>query len=245
MNMKKTSFLNQSRSYLLSLILLSFPIVAQSANFNERDLLSAIAKTESNKPIKIDPSVKPDQVMRALESLHQKLKVNENNPSKLDADTDFSRSLNAEHRKGFDKISKGFEQRVRDGSIKVIRGSHGKLEVQPGNGKNEGRGAGHTNHELLDDPNLDSELVDLYHSTGNGWWSWSTSYSWWGVKVYLNHNFLWYLCKYTTWMLNSSGLPGWIKTALGKVACLPHNCDGGYNGSTIYITWVGAFWYSC
>ncbi|MBF0206708.1 MAG: hypothetical protein HQK53_07440 [Oligoflexia bacterium] len=244
----KTVFAGKSKFYILSFFLIFFPLLGKADNFSDRDLLSAIANTEPNKPLKIDPSVKPDQVLKALQSLHGKLKIKEGNPSKLDVDAEFSRSFNAEHKKGFDKLSKGLEQRVREGVIKVVRDNSGKWSIQPGNGKNEGRGVGHEHADVnfdSDEFNSNSDDWTTYHSTGNGWWSWSTSYSWWGVKVSLNHNYLWYLCKYTSWMLSTADLPGWIEYVLSKIACLPHSCDSGYNGSAIYITWAGAFWYSC
>ncbi|MBF0208657.1 MAG: hypothetical protein HQK53_17445 [Oligoflexia bacterium] len=248
----KTAFQSKLGPSLLTLTLtlFFFPLIGQSANFDDRDFLSAVANTEPNRPLKIDPSVKADQVFNAFKALHGKLKVNENNHAKLEVDPDFSRSLGPEHRKGLDKLAKGFEQRINEGSIKVVRGSSGKLEVRPGNGKNEGMGIGHRGLAINEDASVDldevsSDFYRAYHSVSNGWWSWSTSYSWWGVKVSLNHNFLWYLCKYTTWMLGASSLPSWIEYVLKLIACLPHNCDSGANGSAVYVTWAGAFWYNC
>lgn len=202
---------------------------AEKAAFGAQQLLDAISDAQGQQPVRLPTGVQAQQVDAAFAMLHAKLKIKEDNPAVLLADTTFAAGLNTHQKQGLQKVLDGYSTRVQDGSVKPLRGSDGHWTATPGNGQYEGRGSGH---------------VGPPHATGNGWWSWSTNYSWWGVKVYLNHNFLYYLCSYSSWMLNSSGLPGWIKTVLGWIACGPHSFDGGYDGATVYITWAGVFWYS-
>jgi hypothetical protein len=45
-------------------------------------------------------------------------------------------------------------------------------------------------------------------------------------------------------MLSRANLPSWIKIVIRPLGCLLHRLDSTHNGSSISITWAGAFWYS-
>lgn len=200
----------------------------ERARFDAQEVLELVDKASPNAEVKLPPGVTPEQARAAFDNLHKKLKVNDNN--KLDADEEFKRGLKPEAARGLKKLSDSMTQKVQDGSIKIARGPDGQMRPEPADGRYQGNGQGHDERIL--------------HPVGNGYWSWSTNYSWWGVTVSLNHNYLYYLCRYTSWMIGAAGLPGWIESVLSFLACLPHSLDGGSDGARVYVTWVGAFWIS-
>lgn len=200
----------------------------ERARFDAAELLDLIADAQDNRPIQLPADVRPQQVEAAFSSLHGRLKINEQRPSELEADPVFAQGLSEHQKQGLAKLKMGFTRRVNANEIRVTRGPDGRMKPDAANGVNEGRGQGQRER----------------HATGDGWWSWRTSYSWWGVTVTLNHNFLYYLCRYTSWMLGAASIPGWIETILSWIACAPHNYDAGSDGARVYITWAGVFWYS-
>jgi hypothetical protein len=197
------------------------------ARFEAAELLDLIAAAQANRPIELPSDVRPQQVEAAFTALHARLKVNEQRPSQLDVDPEFARGLSERQKQGLSKLQMGFSQRVNENAIRITRGPDGRLRPEAADGRNEGQGQGHQRHAV-----------------SNGWWYWKTSYSWWGVTATLNHNYLYYLCAYTSWMLSAASIPGWIETVLSWLACAPHNFDSGGDGAKVYITWAGVFWYS-
>jgi hypothetical protein len=207
-----------------------------------KEILEKIQEAGANRQLDVPTTNENERrVDAAFNALNAKLKAKPGG-RELEADEAFDKELNAKQKGGLKLLKDNFSKRVAGGDIKIVRGVAGRDAIEPGSGPKEGRGQGRPDTDNPTDESVND--YSPYHAVGDGWWRWSTSYSWWGVKVSVNHNFLYYLCRYTSWMLNVSGLPGWIKTVLGIIACGPHNLDSGFNGATIYITWAGVFWYS-
>ncbi len=201
------------------------------------EILDKIADGNSNSALDIHKDTPEGQVNAAFHTLHGKLKPKNQQPSNLEVEPNFHASLTNKQKQGIQKINQGYQQRVQEGAIRPVKDASGKWSVTSPDGK-------YSNKGKHPDRNTDTMGTSYYHATGDGWWSWRISYSWWGVRVYVNHNFLYYLCHYRSWLLGASGLPGWIRTVLSIIACAPHAFDYNADGATVYITYLGAFWYS-
>lgn len=171
---------------------------------------------------------------------------------RLKLDDRLGGTLNPKQRTGLNVLLRGYNERLQTGDIKVVQGIGGNTTIAPADGRTMNQGIG-PNGIVRPDGGVIINDEDQFgagrdvspeHRIGNGYWSWSLSYKWWGVRLSVNHNFLNYLCHNTEWMLSRANLPGWIKIVIRPLGCLLHGLDTGANGASISITWTGVFWYT-
>lgn len=198
----------------------------QALRIDAKGLLDTMTNKDANGQVKLPEGVGGKDIDDALADLGKKVKPNDRDNSDLDVDQGFERSLDAKQKKAMDDLKAGYKKNVKEGKVKPEKAADGSWKFKVTE-KTEGQGVGREHHAVSD-----------------GRWRWSYSTNWWGWKLYLNHNFLWYLCSYTSWMLDNSGLPSWAKYALRILVCAPHTFDYGADGATIYVTWALVFWYS-
>jgi len=211
-----------------------------NVKFDARVLLGILATTQDNTAVQIPSNVSDQQMHAALAQLASKLKPKDANPSILDADKNFEKSLNASQKQGLAKLKSSYAVKHKNGDIKTVL-KRRKWSIKPGRGPHFNKGKAKSLMSDAEFSNL-SELPE--HATGDGWWHWLTTYNGWGLALYANHNFLWYLCQSPSWMLGVSKLPAWVQALLNSAPCAPHNLDTKFSGARFYITWFGAFWYS-
>lgn len=208
------------------------------ARYKATDLLADISDNAATddtlsdekkvKELKLPAIVTRDDIEQAMTDLETYVKPKENKPDELDVDKNFEKTLDPKQKKSLDKLVAAYNKKAKDGEIKAFKDEKNKWQfivLVPSNG----------NGKLQ---------LALRHAVGDGWWRWSYSSHWWGHSLWVNHNFLWYLCAYTSWMLDNSGLPSWAKYVLNLIVCAPHGLDSGSDGSTVYVTWALVFWYS-
>jgi hypothetical protein len=214
------------------------------------DILDKIADTEPGSPVMFPPGTRPEEIDAAMKQLHAKLKPKEDKPKELEADPDFERGLSEKQKRGLKKVKDGYTQKVDSGDIKPVKkGGRWELEVKgPPSGKEPGppERMGSTQQLRHEDgstarPGDGSTQSVLPHFTDN-YYTWSISWNWWGIKICVDHDFLYILCNYVTWFLNNSPISGWIKTALSILGCLPHTLDFSNDGTCCYVTWIGVAW---
>ena len=187
-----------------------------------------LSEEKKVKELKLPPNVTSKNIEAAMTDLETYVKPKDNKPDELEVDKVFERSLDAKQKKSLNRLVAGYNKKAKAGEITASKAADGKWkfavrEPNEGNGK---PGPG------------------IRHATGDGYWRWSYSTSWWGHTLKVNHNLLWYLCAYPSWMIDNSGLPSWAKYVLRLIVCAPHSLDSGTDGSTIYVTWLLVFWYS-
>jgi len=204
------------------------------------EVLDLIARGSPNRPVDLPPGTSQDDIEAGLRDLQNKIRPKPNNLAELEVDEEFEKRLNPGQRGALNRLRAEFERNVRQGNIKVSQRPDGTLDVKELGVKTQGEGIGR-NRSSIDESD---DEIDLRHAVGNGYWSWNYSTHWWGRKLYVNHNFLFYLCEYTSWILSNSGLPSWAKSVLQIILCAPHRFDSGSDGATVYVTWAGVFWYS-
>lgn len=213
-----------------------------------KDILERIEETPAGQEVRFPEDARPQQVEAAMNQLHAKLRPKADNARELEADEEFESSLNAKQKRGLKKIKDGYAQKVRDGAIMPVQRAGGRweLEVQgPRSGRETGPPRALTQPEdapseggapWLPPPTV-SHFVDSTYS-------WNIDWKWWGVKISVDHDFLYILCNYATWFANNAPIASWIKWALRLVGCYPHSRDTAGDGGACYVTWIGVGWCS-
>lgn len=226
------------------------PIPPIFGRFGAAEVLDVLGSTADNSRVPSRSGVSMQQFDAAVTSLDSKMRIDASQ-GRLKLEESFGRTLTRGQQEGLSNLQRGYELRVREGAIKLAPANLGGFSIVPTDGryKNQGEGAnalvfdGHSVGDEVDAAGeAPSDTPD--HRIEDGRWSWSLSYRWWGVRLSVNHNFLNYLCYNTEWMLSRAGLPTWIKIIIRPLGCLLHGLDSGRDGSSISITWTGAFWYT-
>ncbi len=201
-------------------------VITQALRIDGKGLLDAMANRDANGQATLPEGLTEKDVDDALADLGKHVKPKDADNSDLEVDQAFERSLDAKQKKALGDLKANYKKNVKDKKVKPEKAADGSWKFKE-DAKTQGEGASR-----------------LRHAVSDGRWSWSYSTHWWGRKLYVNHNFLYYLCRYTTWMLDASGLPSWAKTVLRIIVCAPHTFDYGSDGAAVYVTWAGVFWYS-
>lgn len=219
------------------------------------EILEMLSRTPRNSQISMRAGVTAQQLDAAMDSLEGKMRF-DSQRGQIGLDSLFDRGLTPSQKNGFTLLRNGFAERKQEQAIKMVPGRGGSTVVAPFNDLYNKTGIGVTGvidrdavmalpaGTTLAASGEGTDDVSPMHRVGNGYWSWSLSYKWWGVRLSVNHNFLNYLCNNTAWLLGRAGLPGWVSIIIRPLGCLLHSLDTGANGSSISITWAGAFWYT-
>ena len=172
--------------------------------------------------------------------------------------SELTRQLNVDQRKAVSNLINGLNQALADGTIKHIRQNRSNWTFSDGtkgyrNLVRQDRddirlpriietGARMENGilDLTEDPQFSSDFNLMHGGSGPAKVRWN--WKWWGVRIGLTHKAAYYLCHYTSWVLQALPLPNWVESVIKKVACSFHSLDG--DGVNLKITWFGAFWIS-
>lgn len=217
------------------------------AGHSPHSLLDSIA-TSSKGKLNLPAGTSPAEVQAALKDLHNNLHVHASKPDHIQANPQFKKTLTPQHKVGLVKLRDGLKQRIAQGHIKMVK--HGQhLVPTPASGKYKAKGKkpgaldneeNEFSSESINQLSSDSVTDDI---TGDGSWFWNTSYNYWGVDLYMDHNYMEYLCAYGSGFAYASGLPYWIADDLTVDQCqfIYANPYGG--GTTVHLTYAGYYWY--
>ena len=223
----------------------------QLVRFGPTDLLDVLSATPDNARLAPRAGVTEQHLDATFASLDGKIKLDPSQ-SRLALDDNFDRSLTVGQKAGFLAIQRGYQARTRERAIRLGMLPTGVLGIVPFDNRYANQGLPDIVGPIRDGGSVattdaadgEGPIMTPQHRVGDGRWSWSLSYRWWGVRLSVNHNFLNYLCHNTDWMLSRASLPGWIKIVIRPLGCLLHAADSGADGSSISITWAGVFWYT-
>ena len=234
----------------------------------EASSLDIISRSRRNQEIKFR-NTSPEKFEASLRKVGAALQVRGRaarfNPQ-------YNRGLSSRQQSGAKQLVSGLNRALKDGTIKKISrsgsdwvlydGSRQGLELRRPNREIRnpnlrGIPEGVTPNEVysLDlDQAIEKEILagsiiandfeDSIKHAGGGKAKVKWKWKWWGFRVRFTHKAAYYLCHWTSWVLNQLPLPGWIEWIIKAVACSFHALDFDKDGLTLNITWFGAFWFS-
>ena len=212
-----------------------------------KEILERIEETPPGQEVTFPEGARPQQIEAAMNQLHAKLRPKPDNARELEADEEFEKSLNQKQQRGLKKIKEGYAKKVREGKITPVKErGRWKLEVE---GRGQGREPGPPGALAPpgdapsegEAPWLPPPTVSHY---ADGYYSWNIDWKWWGVKISVDHEFLYLICSNASWFVSNAPISSWIKVALRYVGCYPHSRDTAGDGGACYVTWVGVGWCS-
>ncbi len=237
-----TTWQNMGRSDIIvvpiPVIVPQEPTIPARPLFSAAQLLEVIAATPNGSQIRLPAGVTETYVEAAFDDLDKKLSADPLHEGKrLRVDPAFERRLSSSQKSALLRLQIAYSQKIATGDLHIANTGSGFKAILDAL-----RGEGYSPDVSSAENEIFYHGVDPEHFIGNGKWSWSLRPKWYGVQLRLDHNYLWNLCRDTSWMLESSTFAEWIHAVVQVMTCLPHSLDYNTNGVTVYITWAGAFW---